>query len=142
MKYLLASLSVFTILTLVFVSCSPKPNYTVAKFDLASNFDLPIGKAAKLNNGDLQVTFNAVSEDSRCPAGTNCLRAGTVTANITIGNADGKETFNFKLGEKASKPETKKFKGYSINLMQVNPYPQTGEKINKQDYVAQLRVVK
>lgn len=140
MKYLSLSLIAFAFLALS--SCGPKPSYTVAKFKMGSVFTLPTGTTAQADDGSLRIVFNAISEDSRCPEGTNCMWAGEAVANITVSNSEGSETFNFKLQGKGDKPATKKFKGYTVNLVQITPYPKSGKKIEKQEYSAQIRVLK
>lgn len=124
------------------MACGPKPNYGVSEFEIGQEFDLGVGKTAKLSNGSLKVTFNAVSEDSRCPDGVNCMWAGKVVANLTVANAEGSQAFDFTREGKSSKPTTKQFKDWTIRLHDVAPYPKDGVKLDKQRYSVRISVVR
>lgn len=141
MKNLISSFLLLVFMATLSIGCGPKPQYSTAKFDLGIPFELGAGKTANSSDDKLRITFNAIGEDSRCPEGTTCMWAGQVTANITIGDSESSQTFDFRLEGKGTKPATKKFKEYSVNLMQVTPYPQDGTKIEKEKYAVQLKVL-
>lgn len=139
MKTFALSLLAFGFIAFIYSSCGPKPKYTTVKFDLGTPFDLGVGKTARSDDG-LNITFNAVSEDSRCPEGTTCMWAGKVVANITIADSSGSQTHNFTMEGKTKNPTTKRFGDYKVSLSEVSPYPKNGEKIDKATYSAKLTV--
>lgn len=103
------------------------------KIDLNDQFELHVEKTAILKSEKLGLTFTSLQE-SRCPKGTSCIRAGEAKVNLQVTNAAG-ETQTLTLESKGncekqdgSCGQSKKILGYSIKLINVNPYPGSGEK--------------
>lgn len=52
-------------------------------------FELGIGEAARVTDGDLTITFERVVEDSRCPIDAVCVRAGRATIRLATRSGEG-----------------------------------------------------
>lgn len=110
------------------IACTAE-DVTIAK--LGDNFDLKANESVSFtdNNSTLKAKLVKI-EDSRCPEGVQCIRAGEaiVTLDLQVGN----ESFSgIKVCVQCEKSmgitETAEVKAknrtYKINLKAVNPYP-------------------
>lgn len=107
-------------------------------FNLNEEFEIKMSNKAKLNGGNLVIQFVDVTEDSRCPEGVNCIQAGKVTAKLM---ANDKSLTLTKKGKKRG-GITGNVGDYSIEMMEVNPYPKNNVKVDKEDYSINLKVSK
>ena len=74
------------------------------------------------------VTPVAVVEDSRCPAGVQCVSAGQVRVRITVHLGSGDQTRELTLGEPVPVADG------ALELVEVQPAPVVGEPIRPADY--------
>ncbi|ASW72906.1 hypothetical protein IQ37_05485 [Chryseobacterium piperi] len=84
------------------------------------------GENRFLKEYQMNVTFNTISEDSRCPEGVNCIWAGVAVANITVmGVATRPVTLSLATTDNPGRNYTQSapFNGYTISLTNVTPYP-------------------
>lgn len=127
-----------TLLACLLFSCTEKaqPNGSGhPEFMANQDFTLAIGKTMQLKGSDFTLEFVEVKEDSRCPEGVNCVRAGEVT--FSLKSQDG------TLHEITKKPRkaTKTIIGdYNIMVSEVNPYPKNGVMTDKATYVLKMQV--
>lgn len=78
--------------------------------------------------GGLSLRAIAVLEDSRCPAGAQCIRAGTVKVSVRIESALGASTNTFEPGT------TVTTEAESITLQAVFPEPLVGQPVPENAY--------
>ena len=82
------------------------------------------GETQFLKDQQMNVTFNKITADSRCPEGVNCIWQGAATASITIMTTTSRP-INFELStlNMAAKTlvKTKNIAGYNITLEKVLP---------------------
>jgi len=119
---------------------SPPPPINAAP---GEDFQLANGQTARLDDGQLSVTFAEVDEDSRCPADVECIQAGWVTIRLAVkvGEADGEDVaLTLQPGALDPATATASQDGYTITLAGVEPYPVSTEAISFNDYVVTLRV--
>lgn len=95
-----------------------------AKDSAADNMNATIklgyGQTRTVAHTPLTLTFDAVKQDSRCPEGAQCIRAGDVTVHIEAQAKDHPaEHFDLTLPGK----DHAAFAGYDITLMDVSPRP-------------------
>lgn len=97
--------------------------------ELNKPFELELNKTTVIKDGKIGITFTS-NKDSRCPVGTNCMRAGESKATFTF--TDGKNSEEVMLEAKGhcqeedgSCGESKLAMGYKIKLISINPYPGT-----------------
>lgn len=107
---------------------------------LGQPFKLSIGQSAVIE--DLAITFTAVSEDSRCPEGAQCIWAGQVKVVVRV-QKDGEALGEFEMtvgtltdGDVAAVEVA----GYVLSLLGVEPYPKVGEEIGEGEYVLEMVV--
>jgi len=84
------------------------------------------GLEKSLKEFPIAVKFNGISEDSRCPEGVNCIWAGVAVAEIEIMEKSTKPVqlnlATMDMQERGYQKSTN-FKGYTITLQNVLPYP-------------------
>ncbi len=105
-------------------------------FTLGDTFKLKLGEAGACTCKAVGIQFTAVTEDSRCPKNTNCVWAGEIKTSMIINGT----TYELKLGGDSKPAPPVEVEGYSVQLLEVNPYPVAGEKIDPASYVAKLIV--
>lgn len=98
--------------------------------------ELPVGRSA--DNGEISVTFEAVTEDSRCPRGVQCVWEGNASVRLTLESGD--ETEVVILGS-ALEPRQALFAGYTLGLRELTPHPVSEQPIERAAYVARIAIV-
>lgn len=120
---------------------------------VGEDFSLKYGETAVIKDVDLQVTFDEVVRDSRCPADVQCVWSGIVDVRVTAqlplqpaqpfvlgGTTDSQGNVLGPVVE-ASGPTSAWYAGYTIALKQVTPYPMhANEPIPFEDYAVTLVV--
>ena len=107
--------------------------------ELGQPFDLKPTEVATIDG--LQITFEGVSEDSRCPRGTQCAWAGDAAASFTLQKppaAAVRRTLHTN-GRFERQAETD---GFVVRLEDVKPYPKDGTAIAPDDYRATVVVTR
>lgn len=111
--------------------------------ELSNQFQLKIGQTALIESENIKLRFLNVTEDSRCPSDVICVWEGQVTILLDIIHNDqnlGDLALTIRGGDQTLVAKT--FDDYSIQLMQVEPYPKASEPTQSSDYVATLLVSK
>jgi hypothetical protein len=98
--------------------------------------ELPLGRSA--DNGEISITFEAVTEDSRCPRGVQCMWEGNASVRLTLESGD--ETQVVILGSTVE-PRKASFAGYAIGLRQVMPYPLPEWPVEPESYWARIAIL-
>ena len=122
-----------------FLDIFPKQDLVPA--ELGSQFQIKIDQTGLIRSENIKVTFLDVTEDSRCPSDVTCIWAGQakIIVNILKHYQDiGDLTLTSGAGN--GDLATKAFDGYSIELVKVDPYPISTEKIELSDYIITLVV--
>lgn len=76
--------------------------------------------------------------DSRCPSDVKCIWAGQVNVTLVVQSQFSKRTMS--LINSPDPSSTVVFDNYSIHLVDVQPYPQSGRSISFSDYIVTLQV--
>jgi hypothetical protein len=118
-------------------ACSPQPNEINTK--LGEEFSLMPGQSASIIGEPLAIRFLEVVNDSRCPTGVTCIWEGEVTCLVEITYEDSQNRMT--LTQPGSGQGRADFEEYGIDF-QVQPYPEAGKQIAKQDYRLQLVIDK
>ncbi|MFN4336608.1 MAG: hypothetical protein ACK4FV_03365 [Candidatus Nitrosocaldus sp.] len=105
-------------------------------------FTLPIGKSARIiiDEDSILVRFVDILEDSRCPIGVYCIRAGSATAMLEVTSIYGSMHIDLAVGDRHN--SVVRIIGYTIRLLDVQPYPVIDKEIDKDDYTITLLVSK
>ncbi|WP_027385884.1 hypothetical protein [Chryseobacterium gregarium] len=88
------------------------------------------GENRFLKEYQMNVTFKGISEDSRCPEGVSCIWAGTAVAQVEVmGTATRPMTLSIATTDNTGRNYSKsaEFNGYTVSLVEVNPYPKSAE---------------
>ena len=83
-------------------------------------FALEVGQTAELGDG-LMVTFDKLLADSRCPATAECITAGSVRVQVSVGG----QAYTLTLGDMAAgdTASAQLANGITLELLDVTPYP-------------------
>ncbi len=73
---------VATLLLILAASCATVDTAVVA--NPGAEFSLSVGKTAAVTGTPYRITFNRVTEDSRCPVDVTCVWAGDAKIELTI----------------------------------------------------------
>jgi hypothetical protein len=110
---------------------------TVKAVQLGEAVTLKIDDAAKVGE-ELVVTFKAVTSDSRCPQGTQCVTAGDAAVVLTVKAGEKAEDLTVNVGAAAeNKVRTEPF---MIRILKLDPYPTEGQTIQDAERSIELRV--
>ena len=104
--------------------------------NLDEPFEINVGNSLVTPDGTL-ITILSI-EDSRCPADVLCVWQGEAKVLINV-KKDSQDLGNFTLTSTAGK-ETQSFDGYSIKLVEVQPYPFSNKVTLQSDYVVTFTV--
>ena len=107
---------------------------------LDESFALHAGESAKLDSEKLEIRFDVVVSDSRCPKGAQCIVEGDATVRITVKKASAKTSYELHTSERAAQEAS--HDGLTIRLVRLDPYPVEGKAIDGRDYEATLLVTR
>jgi hypothetical protein len=132
-------LSMITVLILPLAACGSTPAEVNA--NLGEEFSLSIGQTAIIKGQDLQITFEDVIEDSRCPSDVTCPWAGRDSSIIKI--VEPSSQYRMVLTELGLTDQytTATYQEYQISF-NLRPYPVAEQTIRKGEYRLQLIVSK
>jgi hypothetical protein len=94
------------------------------------------GQSATVEGTVLSLKFVGVTGDSRCPADALCVLGGSATVKVEVSGSGGSRELTFETGD--LKPIT--YDAWSLELVQLTPYPFSASPIRHEDYRATLRV--
>lgn len=138
---LFLSILLFTTLTAFVNSCSKSSG----KFrDGIIEVKLSDCEDGNIAGDDLKLCFNAVVNDSRCPANAVCIWEGAATASFSF--TKNGDTHRFNLSTITMKPNYTKdtvIAGYKIQFINLSPYPGTvADPIPDNQRKAELKITK
>lgn len=141
LKNILIILAVLAAGYFIFSNCIKIINNSQAVIGLNENFSIKIGQTVMFEEGKIKIKFIDVS-DSRCPSGVQCIWAGQVRVALNVDYPENNsQKIDLILGAGASDENSKIIGGYTIKLLNVEPYP-NGAEIEKSDYTASLKLLK
>ena len=105
---------------------------------LAEPFTLELHQTARLGDG-LAIRFEAVDEDSRCPADVVCVWEGNAAASFSA-STTAPQVAALRLDTNAGFTTAIRFADYTIRLLRLDPYPRTDIEI-PEPYRATLMVI-
>ena len=101
---------------------------------------LAIGQQARLPAGAVQLGFEAVLSDSRCPKGERCIQAGEAVLQLWLQAAGGvRQPLVLHTGPGAASTAPVALQpGQQLRLLQLAPYPVAGRTVATTDWRATL----
>ena len=104
---------------------------------LDQDFEIALGKTVALAGTAQQVTFTAVTEDSRCPIDAVCVWAGNARVSLRVTAAGTDSTIALNTG---SEPRSATVNRFRVELRGLVPAPRAGTPTPPEAYRATLRV--
>ncbi len=113
-----------------------------ARVETGAAFELKVGRCAVVEPLGTKLCFDRVMEDSRCPKGAMCIRAGNARVSLTVAPVDG-DAARLELNT-AEGPKSGVAGGLEIELLSVDPYPVVHRPVDPTAYTATfcVKVVK
>lgn len=110
---------------------------------LGQSFTLKVGQQVTLEGERLRIKFAALKGDSRCPSDVTCIWAGNAAVRFEV-SIRGKDSKSLTLNTSGngSFPGEALYHGYKLQLVGLNPYPRSTERIAASGYTATLLVSK
>lgn len=108
----------------------PAGDEPMQRIALREPFAIERGEKALFPDDEVEIRFDGIANDSRCPANVDCIRAGEATARFTLIEADGTEQ-PFTLEMPGLMMEMQDMEAYqfqqvdrfSVALLLLQPYP-------------------
>jgi len=111
------------------------------KAQLGEEFSLRIGQSAIIAGENLQIKFEEVSEDSRCPKNVTCVWAGRVSCVVGITVNDSSYRMALIQPGMTDQYATETYEDYQFTF-NVEPYPEADKVIAADEYRLLLIVSK
>jgi hypothetical protein len=108
---------------------------------LGESFELKIRESATIESDALQIGFEGVSSDSRCPQGEQCIREGAATVRVWLQKA-GEPKQTRDLSTSSADEGASPYLGYEVKLLRLDPHPISGKALERGDYRATLEVTR
>lgn len=108
---------------------------------LGEGFQLKVGESAQIEAEALQIGFEGVAGDSRCPKGEQCIWEGDATVRVWLQKASETKATH-ELHTAAKEPSEVSYLGYQVKLQRLDPYPISGKTIQQADYHATFEVTR
>ena len=126
------------VVLLLLVSCNKPVSAT-----LDQRFDLQVGRAARLESGELDLYFRGVVSDSRCPRDVQCVTAGEAAVALEARSPRAAQaSFEVRLSDDEDPSEAATYNDYRIRLVRLEPYPVTSVERDSTAYVGTFIVDK
>jgi hypothetical protein len=125
-------------LILLLLATAGCDNPTAPSTPLNTEFTLARGDARRIEDTSIEVRFNGVANDSRCPADVLCVTGGD--AHVQIRVVSGLSARDYVLHTGDREPVT--HDTFTIHLVELAPYPFSSRTIGQDDYRATLRVTR
>src|SRR5262245_36607773 len=106
--------------------------------ELGRPFEMKPGESVTVQG--VRITFDGVTEDSRCPTGVQCVWAGDVAAAFELEKSP--DAVRVTLHTSGRFQQQAEFDSLVVRLEDVKPYPKLGQTIARADYRATLLVSK
>jgi len=120
-------------LLLVAPACSHAP--TAPSAPLGTPFRIGVGQSVRIESAGLELGFDQVLEDSRCPADAICVWAGTARLKAWHRAPSG-ERREIELLTFPKAPLS--IDGYTVEVQALEPFPYSNVRIDPRSYVATL----
>ena len=126
----------FVLMTTTTVLAGPATD--VKQVALNQEFEIKIGERVSVEG--LKLSFEAVTEDSRCPVDVTCVWAGNAKVILKLSRLRRRAS-QLKLNT-GLEPRHLPFDGYDVKLVGISPSRKKAERIKRGDYVARLIVTR
>lgn len=122
---------------LLAAACSTGPGGPTTQQTGKDEFTIRYGESIIVPGTILEIGFQALLADSRCPSDVVCIWQGEGKVELSLTMGDG-PTIPVELNTNG--PQTTTYGGYTITLLGLDPYPVSTRPRGPDDYVVRLRV--
>ena len=122
-------------LLLIAAACSHAP--TAPSAPIGTPFKIGVGQTVRLQSG-LELGFDEVLEDSRCPADAVCVWAGTAKLKAWLSVNGARRDIELKTFPR----QPLAIDEFTIDVQALEPFPYSNVRIDKRGYVATLVVAR
>ena len=130
------------------VGCESRPIDTLSKAssnkiqlsELGEQFELPIGQTVTFEKEGLSIRFESVPMDCRCPADVLCIWAGYASMVLKANELNHEADITLSTATLAE--QTASFFSYTVELVELTPYPISDQQTDPTAYKAVLIVKK
>ena len=105
-------------------------------------FTLAPGQTAEVAGTPLQLTFQSVRDDSRCPADVTCIWEGDATVVLKVKDGTDETTQELHTNEGGNRSRKVPAGDYTISLVRLDPATDSTRPIEAAAYRATLRVAR
>ena len=123
-------------LLLLASACSHAP--TTPSAPIGAPFRIGVGQTVRLQSASVELGFDEVLEDSRCPADVVCVWAGTAKLKAWLSVNGSRRDIELKTFPR----EALAIDGFTIDVQALEPFPYSNVRIDKRGYVATLVVTR
>jgi hypothetical protein len=120
---------------------APTPAPAPLEIRLDQAIEVRIGATLQLAGAPVRLIIEAVTEDSRCPTGVNCVWEGDATLRVRA-EAPGAEPAALNLHTHTTRQREADYQGYRVRLVRLMPWPTQGSRIPPEHYVATILVTR
>jgi hypothetical protein len=106
---------------------------------LNEEFCLSTGQRASITGEDLAISFEEVTEDSRCPTGVTCVWEGRVSCVVELTHGGSSQRITLTEPGLTSEYTRQDCEEYELAL-NVTPYPEAGKKMADDTYRLHLMI--
>jgi hypothetical protein len=114
------------------------PATDVKQVPLNQEFEIKVGEKVLVEG--LRLSFEAVTEDSRCPVDVTCVWAGNAKVLLKLSRLRRRPA-QLKLNT-GLEPRHLPYDGFDVKLIGISPSRKKAERIKRGDYVARLVVTR
>jgi len=122
---------------LVLLACPPQDGERSAS--LGETATLRVGDSVTVEGESLEVSFDDVLRDSRCPPDVQCIRAGEAVVVLTV-TGDGGEGHRLELEVPPGGGAASSYRDHRIRIVSLEPPASATRRIERKDYVLELVV--
>jgi hypothetical protein len=137
-RLVLTSVTTMAVLTGCAVASAPSSTAGGHQASPDGRVTLAPGQSAAVSDGSLQLRFDGVRRDSRCPTDEQCVTAGSADVAITVTGRAGATSYTLTGGAGRSAAVT--HDGEVIALVDLQPTPKGARDIQEAEYRATFQV--
>jgi hypothetical protein len=138
MKYSRMKAFLLSVLLAIVAGGCSSPDRAFQKVPLDEVFTLSHGSRAKVDDR-FTLTFDSVAEDSRCPAGAQCVWEGNGAAVLLYESPDSSPIY-FRLNTAGKFQQDTVIQHYRISLVELLPQAEVNHSLKQSDYQLKLKV--
>ena len=123
--------------SILLTACTSTPSAPSGPVD--ARVVLAPGASADVTQAGIQIRFQSVLNDSRCPGDATCIQAGDAVIRIDVTrNGQSQTTFDLRVNNK----QPAQYSGLTVTLEELSPYPFASRPTAPGDYRATIRVTR